>query len=84
MAIPNQKKVILVNDETSMRNPDYSLVIYLIADKVAQYRLVAENSREKEEAKHQTAKKTFTQKFHIQQKRCEAFQKCQCSMNIIE
>ena len=67
MAILNQKKAILVNDETSMRNPDYSLVIYLIADKVAQYRLVAENRREKEEAKHQTAKKTFTQKFHLQQ-----------------
>ena len=59
MAILNQKKVRLVNYETSMRNPDYSLVIYLTAAKVAQCRLMAENRREKEEGKMETAKKTF-------------------------
>ena len=59
MAILNQKKLRLVNDETSMRNPDYSLVIYLTAAKVAQCRLMAENRREKEEEKMETAKKTF-------------------------
>ena len=59
MAILNQNKVRLVNDETSMRNPDYSLVIYLTAAKVAQCRLMAENRREKEEEKMETAKKTF-------------------------
>ena len=51
MAILNQKKLRLVNDETSMRNPDYSLVIYLTADKVAQFRMVAQNRTVKEEAK---------------------------------
>ena len=35
MAILNQKKVKLVNDETSMRNPDSSSGIYLTAAKVA-------------------------------------------------
>ena len=49
--ILNKKKVTLVNDETSSRNPDSSLGIYLTTDKVSQYRLVAENRREKEEAK---------------------------------
>ena len=34
MAILNQKKVRLVNYETSMRNPDYCSVIYLTAAKV--------------------------------------------------
>ena len=51
MAILNQKKVIFVNDETSMRKPDSSSGIYLTAAKVAQRRLVADNRREKEEAK---------------------------------
>ena len=51
MAILNQKKVRLVNDETSMRNPDSSLVIYLTSAKLAQCRLVGDNRREKEEAK---------------------------------
>ena len=51
MAIQNHNKVILVNDETSMRKPDYSSVIYLTADKVAQFILVSENRIEKEEAK---------------------------------
>ena len=64
-----------------MRNPDSSTVIYLTAAKVAQCRLVAGNRREKEEAKKETAKKTFTQKLNLQQKRCEAFHKFQDSMN---
>ena len=81
MAVLNQKKVVLVNDETSMRNPDSSSGIYLTTDKVAQFRLVAGNRREKEEAKKETAKKTFTQKLNLQQMRCEAFQKFQDSMN---
>ena len=51
MEILNQKKVILVNDETSMRKPDFSLVIYPTAAKVLQYRLVEENRKEREEAK---------------------------------
>ena len=55
----NQKKVRLVNDETSMRNPDSSSGIYLTAAKVSQFRLVAENRKEKEEEKKETAKKTF-------------------------
>ena len=47
MAVLNQKKVILVNDEKSMRNPSSSSIIYLTADKVAQFTLVDENRREK-------------------------------------
>ena len=56
-----------------MRNPDSSTVIYLTAAKVAQCRLVAEKRREKEEAQKETAKKTFTPKFHLQQKQSEDF-----------
>ena len=59
MEILNQKKVRLVNDETSMRKPDSSSGIYLNAAKLAQCRLMAENRREKEEAKKETEKKTF-------------------------
>ena len=73
MAILNQKQVRLVNDETSMRNPDSSLGIYLTVAKVVQYILVTENRREKEEAKNETEKNTFTQNLHLQQKQCEDF-----------
>ena len=45
MMMLNQNKVILVNDETSMRNPDSSLEIYLTAAKLSQCTLVAENRR---------------------------------------
>ena len=45
--ILQKKKEILVNDGTFRRNPDYGLVIYLNAAKLAQYILVAYNSREK-------------------------------------
>ena len=75
----NQKNMRLVNDETSTRNPDLSTIIYLTADKLAQCRLLSENRREKEEAKKETSKKTLIQKFHLQQKRCEAFHKYQDS-----
>ena len=51
MTILHQKKVRLVNDEISRRNPDSSSGIYLTAAKVAQCTLVDENRREKEEAK---------------------------------
>ena len=51
MTILNQKKVRLLNDETSMRNPDSSSGIYLTAVKVVQCKLVAENRIENEEAK---------------------------------
>ena len=51
MAIINQKRVRLVNDETYMSNPDSSSGFYLTAAKVAQYGLVDRNRREKEEAK---------------------------------
>ena len=46
MMILQQKKVRLVNDETSSSNPDSDSVIYLTADKVAQCKLVADNRRE--------------------------------------
>ena len=65
MMILHQKKVILVNDETSRKNPGYISVIYFTAAKVAQCRLVDENRTEKEEAKKETAKKTATQKLHL-------------------
>ena len=61
----HQKKAILVNDKKSRRNPDLSLGIYLTADKVAQWRLVADNRREKEEAKKETANKTANRNLHL-------------------
>ena len=81
MAILNQKKVRLVNDETSTRNPDSSSVIYLTAAKVSKCRLVDENRRENEEAKKKIEKKTSTQNLHLQQKRSEDFQKFKEYMN---
>ena len=45
MTILQQNKVRLDNDVTTRNNPESSSVIYLAADKVAQCRLVAENSR---------------------------------------
>ena len=59
IAILNQKKVRLINYETSMRNPDSSLEIYLTTSKVNYCRLMDENRREKEEEKKETAKKTL-------------------------
>ena len=49
MMILQQKKVRLVKDEISGRNPDSSSVIYLTAAKLAKCILVAENRTEKEE-----------------------------------
>ena len=66
--ILHQKNVILVNYETSRRNPDSSSGIYLAATKVAQCRVVDENRRGYEEAKKKTAKNKSTQKLHLQQK----------------
>ena len=40
-----------------------------------------DNRRETQEVKKETAKKTATRKLHLQQKRCEAFQKYQDFMN---
>ena len=45
--ILNQRKAILVNDETSIRNLDSNTGIYLTAAKVAHYRLVADNKRKR-------------------------------------
>ena len=49
--ILQKKRMRLLNDVTSRRKPDLNLGIYLNAAKVAQYRLVNENSIEKEESK---------------------------------
>ena len=77
-----QKKVKLVNEDTiTRRNPDSTLGIYLTAVKVAQCRQVAENRREKEEAKKETANNTSTKKVHLQLKRSEAFDRCIKSIN---
>ena len=48
------------------KNPDLSSGIYFITAKVAQYIQVDKNSREKEEAKMETANNTATQKLCIQ------------------
>ena len=49
MMVLQKKEEILANYETSRRNPNSRLGIYLTAAKVSQFRLVAENRREKEE-----------------------------------
>ena len=82
MMILKQHKVKLVNkDTTTRRNPDLTSGVYLTAVKVAQYRQVDENRREKEEAKKETAKKTATRKVHLQLKQYEALDRCINSMN---
>ena len=81
MAILNKGNLRLVNDEKSTMNTDSSSGIYLTVFKVEKYTLVADNRIEKEEAKKETAKKKFTPNLHLQQKRCEDFQKCQYPMN---
>ena len=57
--------MVLVKDENYRGNPDYSLVIYLTAEKVVQCILVAENMREKGEAKKERANKIATRKLHL-------------------
>ena len=79
----NQKKVRLIYDETSTRKHYPSTGIYLAISKVAQFRPMSDNRREREEKKKETAKNTATQKLHLQQKRCTDFQKFQDSMNSI-
>ena len=82
MMVLNQKKVTLVKeDTTTRRNPYSTLGIYLTAVNFVQYRQVADNRREKEEAKKETAKKTATRKVHLQLKRSEDFYRCIKSMN---
>ena len=82
MMILNQKKVKLANEDTATRrNPDPNSGIYFTAVKVAQFRHVADNRKEKEEAKKVTAKKTATRKVHIQLNRSEDFYRCINSMN---
>ena len=65
MMIIKQKKLKMENEgAATRRNPDSIFVVYLTAVKVSQFRQVADNRREKEEAKKVTAKKTATRKFH--------------------
>ena len=74
MMVFKHSKANLVNEDTATRrNPDSTSGIYLTAVKVAQYIKVAENRREKKEAKNITSKKTATRKIHLQLKRSEAF-----------
>ena len=82
MMILKQNKIKLANeDTTTTRNSDSTSRMYLTAVKVAQCRQVADNRREKEEAKKVTAKKTSTRKVHIQLKRYEDFDRCINSMH---
>ena len=83
MTTINQKNVILVNDETSMSNPDVSTIIYFTAAKVAQCGLLSGNRRKKEEKKRETSKKIANRKLHLQKNRCEDIHKCQDSINSI-
>ena len=82
MMILNQKKVKLANEDTTTRsNHDSTLGIYLTAFKVAQCIQVADNRREKEEAKKVTATETATRKSHLQLKISEVFYSCINFMN---
>ena len=56
MMIFQQKKVQLVNNKTSIGNPDYISGIYLTTAKVAQLRLVADNRRKKKRVKKEKIK----------------------------
>ena len=80
--ILQQKKVRFDNYVNTRKNPYSSSGIYLATAKVAQYRLVADNSREKEE-KNETANNTAAWKLCIQQKWSQAFKKYQDSMKSI-
>ena len=75
--ILKKRKVKLANEDASTRrNPNSTSGIYLTALKVSQYRQVAANRIEKEEAKKITANKTATRKIHLQLKRSEAVDMC--------
>ena len=70
MMILKKRKAKLANEEAiTRRNPNSISGIYLTAVKVAQFRQVAANRRETEEAKKITAKKTATRNIHLQLKR---------------
>ena len=82
MMILKHKKVKLENeDSVTSRNPDSTPGIYLTAVKLAQFRQVAKNRREKEEAKNVTAKRTTTRKVHLQLKISKACDRCIEFMN---
>ena len=81
MIILQKNKVIFDNVITNRKNPYPSLGIYLISYKVAQFRLMDKNKREKEQANKKKAKKTTSRKLCLQEKRSEDFQKYQDSMN---
>ena len=67
MMVLKQKEENLVNeDTTTRRNPYLNSVIYLTAVKVAQCRQLADNKREKEEAKKTTSNKIATIRVHLQ------------------
>ena len=68
------------NYVTTTKKPDPSSGIYRTTAEVAQYRSVAENRREKKEAKKETGNKTAAQRMCLQQNISEAFQKSQDSM----
>ena len=77
MMILQQKKVKLTNEDANIRRNPYSTSgIYRTAAKFSQYRQVAANRREMDEAKNITAKKTATGKILLQLKRSEAFDMC--------
>ena len=66
MMILKKRKVKLENeDANTRRKPNSTSEIYLTAVKVAQYRQVAKNRRDMEEAKKITEKKTATRKVHL-------------------
>ena len=68
MNIIQKKKALLENDVTSSNNPDSISGIYFTAAKLAQYKLVDENKREKEETKKETSDKTASPKLCIKKK----------------
>ena len=82
MMIHKQKKMKLTDEDADTRsNLNSTSGIYLTAAKVAQCRQVAANSREMDEMKKITAKKTAKRNIILQLKRSEAFDMCINSMN---
>ena len=84
MMILKKKGVKLENEESNnRRNPDSTLEINLTDVKVAQFRQMAANRRETEEAKNITVKKIAARKVHLQLNIYEYFDGCINSMNIL-
>ena len=82
MMILQQKKLKPENEDASTRRkPNSTSGIYLIAYKFSQYRQVAADRREMDEAENITAKKTATRNILLQLKRSESFYMCINSMN---